>query len=524
MSLLEPTANATARTDVYLIAFATLIAGGFAVYHDAFELLAIYVEQHDAWELDEFIVAFMAASIGSFALLYRRAKELRDEVNRREASEELAMTLARHDPLTGLPNRRVFQEELQVALASVEAPSTECAVFIMDLDRFKPINDMHGHAIGDAVLIALAQRLSDIVGDKGTVARMGGDEFACIVQYPCGSDLPARLAGQIVRGLSEPVQIGHIRLEAGASLGIARAPRDGHSASDLLHAADLAMYEGKRDQRGSYRFFDADMDHNLRERTTLENDLRKAIEDGDIIPYFQPVMNLSAGAIIGFEALARWPHATRGLIPPDTFIPIAEDLGIIDQITNSMLRLACTAAREWPPSIWLAVNVSPTQLNDPWLASRILGILTETGFPAARLVMEVTENAVIDDMMKAQNVFASLQNAGVRVALDDFGKGYSSLYHLRELKFDQLKIDRSFVQSMGSAESAKIVSAVAGLGRAMGMPVTAEGVETQAEADALRTLGCEHAQGFLFGKAVGAAETLALLRGKIVDDSFRRRA
>jgi EAL domain-containing protein (putative c-di-GMP-specific phosphodiesterase class I) len=224
-------------------------------------------------------------------------------------------------------------------------------------------------------------------------------------------------------------------------------------------------------------------------------------------------MDLASDRIIGFEALARWNHPSRGMIAPDTFIPLAEDLGIIDRITDSMLRSACLAARQWPDALWLAVNVSPLQLEDPWLAARLLKILSETGFAGHRLVVEVTENEVIDDIMKAQDIFTSLQNAGVRIALDDFGKGYSSLYHLRELNFDHLKIDRSFIHSMECAESAKIVSAVTGLGKSMGMPVTAEGVETLEEAEALRQLGCEHAQGFLFGKALNAEDTLALLLG-----------
>ncbi len=516
MSLSKSRVNRAARIEAYLIAFATLVAAAFAVQHDAFEMLATYVEQHDAWQLDEVVIAFIAASIGCFILLFRRARQLRAEINRREESEERAVKLARHDPLTGLANRRVLEEDLIIALARVEATSTECAVFLIDLDRFKPINDMYGHHIGDGVLIELGERLREIVGDKGTVARMGGDEFACIIPYLPGSDLPARLAGQIAGSLSKPIQIASLQLETGASIGIARAPRDGQFARDLLHGADLAMYEVKRDQRGSYRFFDAEMDFNLRERTTLETDLRKAVVTGEIVPHFQPIMDLATGAIIGFEALARWVHPSRGVIPPDTFIPIAEDLGIVGQITNSMLRLSCTAARDWPSNIWLSVNLSPTQLKDGWLASRLLGILTETGFPPGRLIMEVTENAVIDDMMKARDVFASLQNAGVRVALDDFGKGYSSLNHLRELKFDVLKIDKSFIHSLDCLESSKIVGVVASLGKALGMPVTAEGVETQAEADALRLLGCEHAQGFLFGSPVSGEETEALLRSYAV--------
>ncbi|HYI39445.1 MAG TPA: EAL domain-containing protein [Allosphingosinicella sp.] len=464
------------------------------------------------------------ASVGCFVLLFRRAKQLRLEIARREESEDRAVKLARHDPLTGLANRRVLEEDLAASLIRVKAASSECAVFLIDLDHFKSINDTHGHVVGDSVLVELSDRLSEILHGRGTVARMGGDEFACIVPYSTGDDLPTRLAAQIVRRMSEPVQIGTLSLEPGASVGIARAPHDGETASELLHGADLAMYEGKREKRGSYRFFHAEMDQKLRERTTLEKELRCALADGEIVPHFQQVMDLATGKIIGFEALARWRHPTRGMIPPDTFIPLAEDIGIIDQVTFSMLHSACSAARDWPDSTWLAVNVSPVQLDDPWLAARLLAILSEAGFPAGRLVVEVTENAVIEDIMKAQDIFTSLQNAGVRIALDDFGKGYSSLYHLRELKFDHLKIDRSFIHSMDCSESAKIVSAVAGLGKSMGMPVTAEGVETLAEAEALRELGCEHAQGYLFGKALSREDTLALLRGDEDGAPLRRTA
>jgi len=461
----------------------------------------------------------MFAGFASIVLLFRRARDLRREIGRREASEEHATRLARHDPLTGLPNRRVLAEDLDTAIAAVRDCSAECAVFLIDLDLFKPINDVHGHVAGDAVLIEVAARIRAIVGNSGTVARMGGDEFACVISYETGCDLPARLAAQILRGLNEAILVEGVRMQIGSTIGIARAPHDGVTAIELLHGADLAMYKGKREGRGVYHFFDEEMDIQLRQRAALEDDLRLAVSAGEIIPHFQPVMNLQDNRILGFEALARWSHPTKGPIPPDIFIPIAEDLGIIDTITYAMLRASCAAARDWPASLSLSVNVSPLQLKDPWLASRLLAILTEAGIAPGRLIVEVTENAVIDDMIKAQEIFSSLQNAGVRLALDDFGKGYSSLYHLRQLRFDQLKIDRSFVHSMESPESATIVGAVAGLGKSLGMPVTAEGVETMAEADALRALGCEHAQGFLFGKPLNAADTLAFLnessRGRV---------
>jgi diguanylate cyclase (GGDEF)-like protein len=400
----------------------------------------------------------------------------------------------------------------------------ECAVLLIDLDLFKPVNDVHGHAVGDAVLIEVASRLTNVIGTRGTVARMGGDEFACIIPFTVGSDVPTRTAGNLIRSLAEPIFVEATRVQIGSTIGITRAPHDGTTPTDLLHGADLAMYEGKRKGRGAYRFFDVKMDLHLRERSALEADLRAAVEAGEIIPYFQPIVDLRDDRIIAFEALARWLHPTRGMIPPDTFIPIAEDLGIIDKLSYAMLRKACEAARHWPPHLQLSINIAPVQLKDPWLASRLLGILTDTGFAPSRLIVEVTENSAIEDMIKAKEVFESLQNAGVRISLDDFGKGYSSLYHLRQLRFDQLKIDGSFIHAMGSAESAKIVSAVAGLGKSLGMPVTAEGVETTEEADALRVLGCEHAQGFLFGKALCPADTSVLLASNAVGGGAKVRS
>lgn len=499
------------NAELVLIIFITIVVAGTAIYLDGFEMFEEFVAQHDGWQLDELFVVLMFGGLASFFLLFRRARDLRLEIGRREASEEQANNLARHDPLTGLPNRRVLGEDLDAAIASLQDCAAGCAVFLIDLDLFKPVNDVHGHVAGDAVLIEVASRITAAVGPAGTVARMGGDEFACVVSYQAGSDLPARLAGQILRSLNEPILVEGVKMQIGSTIGIARAPQDGMTAGELLHGADLAMYKGKRAGRGVYHFFDEEMDMRLRERAALESDLRRAVSAGEIIPHFQPVVDLANDTVLGFEALARWTHPTKGTIPPDTFIPIAEDIGIIDEITYAMLRASCAAARDWPASLSLSVNVSPLQLKDPWLASRLLAILTEAGVAPGRLIVEVTENAVIDDMIKAQEVFASLQNAGVRLALDDFGKGYSSLYHLRRLRFDELKIDRSFIHSMESPESAKIVGAMAGLGKSLGMPVTAEGVETSKEADALRALGCEHAQGFLFGKPLNAADTMAFL-------------
>lgn len=435
---------------------------------------------------------------------------MRREIDRREEAEELANTLARHDPLTGLPNRRQFNEELASMLVGIKNSALECAVFLIDLDRFKSVNDIHGHAVGDELLIEVAARLKAICRVDASVARLGGDEFVCILRYRAGSEAPSRLAGKIVSTLGEPFNIGGVQLEAKATVGIARCPIDATAPTDLLRAADVAMYEGKASGKGVYRFFHAEMDARLRERTELENDLREAIEHGQIRPYFQPIVTLDGNSISGLEALARWDHPTRGMIMPDVFIPVAEDLGIIDLLTYRMLREACLASRNWPPHIALSVNISPMQLKDPWLSSRILAILAETGFPPGRLIVEVTEKAIIDDMSAAAEVFASLKKASIRIALDDFGMGYSSLHHLRQLRFDHLKIDSSFVLSMESAESEKIVRAITGLGRSLGMTVTAEGVETSMSMDALRDCGCEQAQGYLLGAPIDAAATALL--------------
>ena len=497
--------------EAYVISAFALGLAWLFVHFDAFDRLAHFVEDHESWQLDEFISVVCVVGVASLTLLFRRANEMKREIALRHDAEATARELARHDPLTGLPNRRQFSEELKDLLTSVATGGDECAVFLIDLDRFKAVNDAHGHGVGDALLIQVADRLKGVCNDGTSIARLGGDEFVCILRYRAGTEAPARLAAQIVRALGTPFDINGLSIEANATIGVARCPIDATNAVDLLRAADIAMYEGKRNGKGVYRFFHAEMDARLRERAVLEADLRQAIELGEIKPYFQPIICLDGERITGFEALARWQHPIRGLLAPDAFIAVAEDLGIIDLLTYRILRESCGAARAWPPHTSLSVNISPMQLKDPWLTSRILAILAETGFAPGRLIVEVTEKAIIDDIALAADVFTSLQNAGVRIALDDFGMGYSSLCHLRQLRFDHLKIDSSFVLSMESAESEKIVRAITGLGRSLGMTVTAEGVETSMSMEALRDCGCEQAQGYLLGRPLAAHETALML-------------
>ncbi len=424
------------------------------------------------------------------------------EICEREAAEARAQTLARHDPLTGLANRRHFLEDLDRRLKLIGEESSAFALMFVDLDRFKPINDVHGHAIGDELLQVIAARLSGCLRDDSFAARLGGDEFAVLLEGPDGRDGVAAAARRVLHELSAPILVNGLKLTVGASIGVAMCPEDGRTAADLLQRGDAAMLRAKED-RGAYKFFDSSIDEALKSKAALETELRVAIPNGDIVPYFQPVLSLETGALAGYEVLARWPHRERGMISPTLFIPVAEEAGLVDAMFWALLAQACSKALNAPGDFMLAVNISPSQIRDQWFPEKVLRTLRETGFPPQRLEIEVTESAMIGDIQRAKTSLMSLKNQGVKVALDDFGTGYSSLFLLRALPIDKLKIDRSFVSTLiADRENATIVGALVGLGRALGLQVTAEGVEDEATADALRAMGCEFAQGYLFGAAI----------------------
>ncbi|HVY83957.1 MAG TPA: EAL domain-containing protein [Caulobacterales bacterium] len=426
---------------------------------------------------------------------------LSEQIAEREAAEALAQSLARHDPLTGLANRRNFLEELERRLALVGEDDDGFALMFVDLDRFKPINDVHGHLIGDQLLQVIATRLSGCIRDDSLAARLGGDEFAILLESIEDRDGIAAAAKRILAELSAPILINGLKLTVGASIGVAICPTDGRTAEELLQRGDAAMLRAK-EERGAFMFFDSSMDEALRTKASMEADLRAAIPAGEIVPYFQPVVNLENGALAGFEVLARWPHRTRGLVSPVQFIPIAEEAGLVDAMFWALLAEACRKALSAPGDFVLAVNISPSQVRDQWFPEKVLRTLNESGFPAQRLEIEVTESAMIGDIQRAKSSLLSLKNQGVKIALDDFGTGYSSLFLLRELPIDKIKIDRSFVGSMVTdRENATIVGALVGLGKALGLNVTAEGVEDGETADALRALGCGLGQGYLFGAA-----------------------
>jgi diguanylate cyclase (GGDEF)-like protein len=433
----------------------------------------------------------------------RAANEtLSAEISEREAAEARAQSLARHDPLTGLANRRHFLEELERRLGLVGDENTAFALMFVDLDRFKPINDVHGHAIGDQLLQVIATRLCSCIREDSFAARLGGDEFAVLLEGPGGREGIAAAARRILHELSAPIQVNGLKLAVGASIGIALCPEDGRNAADLLQRGDAAMLRAKED-RGAYKFFDSSIDEEMKSKAAIETELRGAIPNGDIVPFFQPVVRLDNGELAGFEVLARWPHHHRGMISPTAFIPVAEEAGLVDAMFWALLAQACRKALDASGDFGLAVNISPSQVRDQWFPEKVLRTLRETGFPAHRLEIEVTESAMIGDVARAKSSLLSLKNQGVQVALDDFGTGYSSLFLLRELPIDKLKIDRSFVARITSdRENATIVGALVGLGKALGLKVTAEGVEDAATADALRAMGCEFAQGFLYGAAV----------------------
>jgi diguanylate cyclase (GGDEF)-like protein len=435
-----------------------------------------------------------------------RTRELRAEMAEREAAEERARAMALHDALTGLPNRRHLHKALEDYLSRAQS-TNPLAVVAVDLDRFKPVNDLYGHAVGDELLVRIADLLRHEIGDDGFAARLGGDEFILVLPYASEEQLLGRLT-ELVAKFETPFPLLGYEVSVGATLGVAMAPTDGADSDTLMRRADVALYRAKEDGRGRFAFFEPGMDERVHERAALENDLRIAIRNEIIEPYFQPLVQLETSQVLGYEILARWPHPERGLIPPDQFIHVAEETGLIGELTLNILGRACRESLNWPGAPRISLNISPVQLRDAALPQKLLAILAQNGFPPQRLEVEITENALVSDFEAARLILISLKNQGVHIALDDFGTGYSSLRHLRELPFDVLKIDRSFVHSMTDSEDAHtLVKTIVALAKNLGLGVTAEGIESVEHAEALQALGCELGQGFLYGRAVNGADT-----------------
>ena len=423
------------------------------------------------------------------------------DIGARKAAEQQIAHMASHDALTDLPNRTLFRDRLDQRLAEVARDGGACAVFCLDLDRFKAVNDSLGHLAGDALLRETAGRLRSVLRADDTVARLGGDEFAVLVAEADPPRDMVALAERLIAVTRVPVAIGEQQVEVGLSVGIARAPEHGTDGESVFKRADLALYRAKADGRNAARIFSPAMDEKATERRRLEIDLRQAIARDELVLHYQPQIRTATGDLTGFEALVRWRHPVHGLVPPSRFIPLAEETGLIVSLGDWVLRAACREAAGWSCPLKVAVNLSTQQLQQVHLPETVLGILTETGLSPSRLEVEITESAIIDDMARALAILRRLKALGVSIAMDDFGTGYSSLATLQAFPFDRIKIDRTFVgQVEASPQAAVIVRAVLGLGRSLGMGVVAEGVETPAQHRFLADEACDELQGYLFGK------------------------
>ncbi|MGC1028817.1 putative bifunctional diguanylate cyclase/phosphodiesterase [Pantoea agglomerans] len=445
--------------------------------------------------------------------LWNSSVNLSQSMLRLGASEAQAQHLAFHDVLTGLPNRALVEDRLTQALALATRHDQRVALLLIDLDRFKTINDTHGHHAGDELIIAVAQRLSRIVRASDTVGRIGGDEFIVVMPDVDNIGQVHSLAQRIIDELSEPFTLFGSDVWSGASIGLALAPKDGVDRLELMRKADIALYEAKSGGRGTYRQFERAMDESVRTRQTIAADLRTALHTHQGLEvWYQPLMDIGGQQMVGIEALLRWHHPARGLIAPGEFIAIAEETGLIIPLGEWVLAEACVTQQRFP-ELLVAVNVSPVQFRSTGFVERVMAIVSQNGGDPKRLELEITEGVLIEDEREARAIIVELRDAGFRVALDDFGTGYSSLNYLSNFPVDKIKIDRSFTQSLGVAEnSVAIVESVVKLGHAMGLMVTAEGVETPGQMSALADAGCNQLQGYLFSQAVPADQLAALMK------------
>jgi diguanylate cyclase (GGDEF)-like protein len=428
-----------------------------------------------------------------------------DVTEQREAAARIAY-LAHHDALTGLPNRVLLRERLNQALSDIDRGQS-LAVLCLDLDNFKEINDTLGHPVGDALLKQVAERLRGCIRDADIVARMGGDEFTIVQCAPDQPGAAAALGTRLIASLSDPYEIEGQLMRIGTSIGVALAPENGVEPDHLLRSADTALYRAKAEGRGICRFFEAEMNERLQARRRMENDLRGALTRGEFAVHYQPLLNLATGEIDGLEALLRWHHPVRGPVSPMEFIPVAEEIGVIVPIGEWVLDRACHDAADLPPHLTIAVNLSPIQFQTHNLVSTVFQALTASGVAPERLELEITESVLLADTEAALVMLHQLRALGVRIAMDDFGTGYSSLSYLQKFPFDKIKVDRSFVQGLGTdPSSAAVLRAVASLGASLGVKTTAEGIETEEQLRAVKAEGISQVQGYLISRPAPIGE------------------
>jgi len=496
------------------IAVAILLVGGAVgnLYFDAARERIIRVGTDNG----SIILCLLLLNVALTIYGWRKFRDAKREVKERTAAELRAQSLASTDPLTGFLNRRSLGAAVEELVAEAGRRNRAVAMLIIDLDGFKTVNDVHGHLTGDNLLRTAAEVVTKALPAGGIGARLGGDEFAAAFVFdPAAPREVEAVAEQMVVRLGKPFDLAGVHTHVSASLGIARSDADCTGVDALLRRADIAMYAAKKGGRGRYVWFDASMERELRKRNAVEAGLKLGIPQGQFVPFFEQQIDLATGSLHGFEVLARWHHPEEGLVPPDVFIGVAEECGLIGDLSFAVMRQAFLEARGWDPALSLSVNISPAQLKDPWLSQKIVKLLVENGFPAERLEIEITESSLFENLGLAQSIVGSLKNQGIRVALDDFGTGYSSLAHLRALPFDRIKIDRSFVSTINTnPESVAIVNAITRLAESLNLAITAEGIEDALIEARLRGMGSYQAQGWLYGKPIPVGEVRRMLADK----------
>jgi len=469
---------------------------------------------------DSVLVTALLLNVALILLGWQRYRQLTQAIREHRTAEAEALRLAEIDPLTGFLNRRSLDNAAEALLADC-GPGEALTYLMIDLDNFKGINDFHGHGAGDIVLKECAARIAALLPKRAVAARIGGDEFACLV--PNSTSSPERidkLAAELIESVAAPIQVAGSNIETTISIGIASSSNTplldaGRTiAHSLHHAADVAMYHAKKQGRNGYFWFEASMESELRFRREVEAGIREGLVNGEFVPFYEQQIDLKTGKLVGFEMLARWNSPKFGLVSPETFIPVAEEIGAISELSQQLIARALNDAKAWDPGLTLSVNISPIQLRDPWFAQKLLKLLVEANFPAQRLEIEITESCLHENVGVVRTLIASLKNQGVRITLDDFGTGYSSIGQLRSLPFDSIKIDRSFVTNLAeNHDSETIVRAITSLGQGLGLPITAEGIENPDILSRLNGFGDYRGQGYLYGKPEPAEATERRLAG-----------
>lgn len=468
---------------------------------------------------DMLLVNALLLNVALVIFGWRRYGQLTTQIREREIAEELARELAEIDPLTGCFNRRSMTAKVEELKLAANERGEGLAYAMLDMDNFKQINDIHGHTVGDQLLISVAERLRDVLPKGTPLARLGGDEFAFVVPFDKAQQ--ERIDDLIIRvfeKFASPFELHEITVQSTISIGIAsefdatdRNPLD-WDPDCLMHHADIAMYQAKKDGKNRFCWFEASMENELRFRNQLETGIRGGVAKREFIPFYEQQVDLSTGDLVGFEVLARWQSPELGLVSPELFIPVAEDIGLINDLSDQVMRQAFADARQWHPSLSISINISPVQLRDPWFAQKLLKTLLECDFPPQRLEIEITESCLHENITVVRSMITSLRNQGVRISLDDFGTGYAGLEQLQTLPFDRLKIDRSFIRDLAkSGSTSTVVDAIIALGDGLGMPITAEGIEDNTTLTLLKSKGGFKGQGYLYGHPETAEQVLQRL-------------